>query len=115
VAITGADRGRVAGGMHVNSATRHVMVTNPEGLHARPAHAIVNLAKGFQSDIAVIRNGESVDGKSILSILTLAAVQGTELVIKATGDDAQQALDALEELFRGEEDEADHQKTTTDG
>jgi phosphotransferase system HPr (HPr) family protein len=79
---------------------RRVTVSNPLGLHARPAHALVTLASRFQADIQVVRNGEVVDGKSILSVLTLAAEQGTELMLKATGSDAEQALAALEELFR---------------
>ena len=59
----------------------------------------MNLASRFKSDVQVIRNGESVDGKSILSILTLGASEGTQLTLKASGDDALDALDALEALF----------------
>jgi phosphocarrier protein len=81
-------------------AIRRVTVSNPQGLHARPAHALVTLASTFKSVIQVIHNGEAVDGKSILSVLTLAAGQGTQLVLEATGEDAEQALDALESLFR---------------
>ena len=93
-------------------ATRNVTVNNPQGLHARPAHAFVTTAKEFTSDVRVIRSGESVDGKSILSILTLAAERGTKLTLRATGEDAEEALDALEALFLsdfgedGEEEEA---------
>ena len=91
-----------------NSATRQVSVNLPEGLHARPAYALVTMASRFKSDVQVIRNGESVDGKSILSILTLAAAAGTKLTLKASGDDAEDALDALESLFLSDfaEDEA---------
>jgi phosphotransferase system HPr (HPr) family protein len=86
-----------------------VTVKIPEGLHARPAHALVTLASRFKSDVQVIRNGECADGKSILSILTLAAAEGTNLIIKASGDDAQDALNALESLFLNDfaEDEAE--------
>ena len=86
--------------MQGTSGSRQVTVNNPQGLHARPAHELVNLANRYQSDIQLIGNGESVDGKSILSILTLAAENGTVLTITATGDDAHEALDALEQLFR---------------
>ena len=72
-----------------------VVIANPQGLHARPADMFVKLAVQFQSKIEVIKDGERVDGKSILSILTLAATQGTELRIEATGPDAQAALEAL--------------------
>lgn len=81
------------------TAVRRVTVINPQGLHARPAHALVQLANKFEADIEIVKQGERVDGKSILSILTLAAVQGTQLVLRATGPDAEAALDALVELF----------------
>jgi len=77
---------------------RKVVVTNPQGLHARPADLFVKLASKYQSKIEVIKDGERVDGKSILAILTLAAVEGTELCIQATGPDAAEALQALAEL-----------------
>jgi len=79
--------------------TRVVVVSNPEGLHARPAHALATAASRFRSNIEIIRNGEAADGKSILAILTLAATQGVQLTLRATGQDAVAALDALEELF----------------
>jgi len=78
---------------------RQVMVVNPQGLHARPAHGFVTLANQFQSQIEIIKDGERVDGKSILSILTLAAVQGTQLVLLATGADADEAIEALASLI----------------
>ena len=72
-----------------------MVVTNPQGLHARPADVFVKPASQYQSTIEVIKDGERVDGKSILAILTLAAVQGTQLQIEATGPDAEDALIAL--------------------
>jgi phosphocarrier protein HPr len=86
--------------MSEGTLTRVVVVTNPQGLHARPADAFVKLASQYESRIEIIRDGERVDGKSILAILTLAAVEGTQLQIEATGPDAQAALDALSELVR---------------
>jgi len=85
--------------MSDTAATRQVTVSNPQGLHARPAHALVNLASQFRSEIGVIRDHERADGKSILSVLTLAAEHGTELILEAKGEDAKDALDALEHLF----------------
>jgi phosphocarrier protein len=82
------------------SAFRIVVVSNPQGLHARPADLFVKLASQYQSTIEVIKDGERVDGKSILAILTLAAVQGTQLRIEATGPDADVALDAIADLFQ---------------
>ena len=87
------------------SLNRIVIVTNPQGLHARPADMFVKLASKYQSKIDVIKDGERVDGKSILAILTLAAVEGTPLDIVATGPDAEAALDALAELVARNFDE----------
>ena len=82
-----------------DSSTRQVTVVSSQGLHARPAHAVAKLAGEFRSDIELIRGGTRVDAKSILAVLTLAAEQGTQLTIKATGEDAGAALDALSGLF----------------
>lgn len=83
------------------------MVNNPQGFHLRPAHAFVELASKFASSVSITKDGETVDGKSILSILTLAAMQGSELSLSARGEDAEEALDALAELvengFQGEQ------------
>jgi phosphocarrier protein HPr len=79
-------------------ATRTVKITNPQGLHVRPADLFVKRAVMFESKIDVIKGNERVDGKSILAILMLAADAGTELRLEATGPDAQAALDSLAEL-----------------
>lgn len=84
--------------MSEQPAQRTVVLTNPQGLHARPAHMFVKLATKFESSVELIKDSERVDGKSILAILTLAAGEGSTLVIEATGRDAEQALDALAEL-----------------
>jgi phosphocarrier protein HPr len=85
--------------MNEEKITRTVVVTNPNGLHARPADLIVKTAARFASKIELIKGHERVDGKSILAIMTLAAVAGTRLSIEAEGPDAQAALEALVELF----------------
>ena len=79
-------------------ARRKVTVSNPQGLHARPADLFARLANRFQSTIEVIKDGQRVDGKSILEVLTLAAARGTRLMIVARGNDAQEAVDALGHL-----------------
>ena len=79
-----------------------VTINCSEGLHARPADQFVRLAKRFQSVIEIAKDGKRVDGKSILSILTLAAEQGSELTIRASGDDAEQAVEALVELIESD-------------
>jgi phosphotransferase system HPr (HPr) family protein len=80
------------------TATQNVIVSNPQGLHARPAEMFVRLANQFEAKIEVIKDSEGVDGKSILEILTLFAVQGTQLTIRATGVDAADAVKSLSEL-----------------
>jgi phosphotransferase system HPr (HPr) family protein len=77
---------------------RTVVVTNPQGLHARPAHLFVKTAGQYQAKIEIVKDNERVDGKSILAILTLAAGAGTELRLEATGPDAEAALEALSVL-----------------
>lgn len=79
-------------------ASRQVKITNALGLHARAAAKFVEIASRFQSRIQIVRNGDVVDGKSILGILTLAAGRGSELELVAEGSDEEQALDALEQL-----------------
>lgn len=80
-------------------ARRKVVVTNAAGLHLRPADMFVKTARGFAAQVFVIKDSERVDGKSILSMLALAAVESTELEIEATGPDAEDAIAALCELF----------------
>lgn len=85
--------------MASKSGSRIVTVTNAEGLHLRPASVLASLAKDFSSSIQVSYRGETVDGKSIMSLATLGAGQGVRLTVLATGDDADEALDAIEALF----------------
>ena len=73
------------------------------GLHARPAGQFVELASRFASEIEVGRDGEWVDGRSVLSLLSLAAGTGSSLRIRATGPDAAEAVKALGELLESVE------------
>ena len=79
--------------------SRDLVVQNKLGLHARPASMFVKLASKFQSEIFVTKDGEEVNGKSIMGLMMLAAGSGVTLTICAEGKDAQQALDELEQLF----------------
>ncbi len=86
------------------------IIKNRLGLHARPAMAFVDLACTFTSEITVRRTdnapGDPVDGKSIMMMMMLAATQGTELEISATGDDADKACADLKALIdRGFDEE----------
>ena len=74
---------------------RHVVITNDLGLHLRAAGALVQLAGRFKSDVWILRGPLRVNGKSIMSVLTLAAPKGCELVVSTEGDDAKEALDAI--------------------
>jgi phosphocarrier protein len=84
------------------SASRDIIVQNELGLHARPAMQFVDLANQFKSDIKVVKGGEEpgeADGKSVMQMIILAATQGTPLKIEAVGEDAEDAVNKLGELF----------------
>ncbi len=78
-----------------------VKVINPLGLHARAAAILVRLAGTFQSEITIKRTGNfaAADAKSILSVLTLAAANKTELEIETDGADESAAIKAIEKIF----------------
>jgi phosphocarrier protein HPr len=80
---------------------RSVVIPNPLGLHARPAAQLVRLASTFQSQIELVKDDLSVNAKSIMGVMMLAAECGSTLSIRASGDDAEQALQALAELVAG--------------
>lgn len=84
-----------------------VQVQNKLGLHARAAARFVHLANRYRSRVTVSRNGKTIDGKSILGILLLAASEGTWLELSAEGEDEEATLEALVSLVeRGFEEEA---------
>jgi len=76
-----------------------VMITNKLGLHARAAAKLVHTASAFSAEIYVGTENEEVNAKSILGILTLAATKGTPLTVRATGEDEDDAVKAIVELF----------------
>ena len=80
---------------------RDVVVVNEAGIHARPAAEIVKLAAKFKSEIIIGKDDLEVNAKSIMGVMMLAAECGSTVVIKAEGDDAEAALDALAELIAG--------------
>ena len=79
-----------------------VVISNPQGLHARPAEMLARMAMQFQSEVEVIRNDQCVDAKSILHVLTLGAAQGTEIILQARGADAKEAIEALTRLVESD-------------
>ena len=77
---------------------RTVTIVNKLGLHARAAAKFVTLAASFASDIKIARNGQQVNGKSIMGVMMLAASRGCEITISADGNDETGAIDSLAEL-----------------
>ena len=80
-------------------AQQEFTIENKLGIHARPAAQFVKLASKFACDIQVEKDGEEVDGKSIMGLMMLAAGHGSVIQISAEGDDAEQAIQALGELI----------------
>lgn len=74
---------------------KKVTISNRAGLHARPISKFVELANRFQAPLEVCCNGQSVDGKSIIQLMTLAAAFGTELELISEGSDSDVLLDSL--------------------
>jgi phosphocarrier protein len=83
-------------------AEKTFKVTSESGIHARPATTLVNQAGQFSSDITLDYNGKSVNLKSIMGVMSLGIQQGAEIVIKAEGSDAEEALTTLEDVMKKE-------------
>ena len=86
--------------------TKDFLVANKLGIHARPAAMFVKTANRFTCDIFVEKDGEKVNGKSIMGLMMLAAGPGSTLTVHAHGHDASQALTELETLFKAKFEEA---------
>lgn len=84
--------------MNVTTVSTQVTLANPTGLHARPASLFVQTAARFQSAIEVRFGERTADAKRILQVLQLGAQHGATIEIRATGDDAHEAVEALEAL-----------------
>ncbi len=80
--------------------TRELLVSNKLGIHARPAAMFVKIASRFSCEIFVEKDGDKVNGKSIMGLMMLAAGPGSKLTVHAHGHDAAQALAELENLIR---------------
>lgn len=86
-------------------ASRNVEIINKLGMHARAAAKFVKLATSFESDIDIEKDSRRVNAKSIMGVMMLAASKGSTITLYASGDDAQQSLDALEHLINDRFDE----------
>src|SRR5512138_3629096 len=88
-----------------SNMTKDFLVCNKLGIHARPAAMFVKTANRFHCDIFVEKDGEKVNGKSIMGLMMLAAGPGSKLTVHAEGQDASQALAELETLMQRKFDE----------
>jgi phosphocarrier protein HPr len=85
--------------------TRDLVVSNKLGIHARPAAMFVKIASKFDSDVFVEKDGERVNGKSIMGLMMLAAGPGSKLKVIVSGTDAQAAVSEIEALLKRKFDE----------
>ncbi len=78
---------------------REVKIVNRAGLHTRPAASLVKLAARFNSEVTLIRDGFTINAKSIIGVMTLAAEKGSRLLLQVEGDDEANAIDEICDLF----------------
>jgi len=97
-APTDASAGATPAGGSGGEAQRVVTIKNRRGLHARAAAKFVKLAEKFAASVCVVRDGTKVSGLSIMGLMMLAAGPGVQIELRAEGDDAAQAIDALAAL-----------------
>lgn len=76
------------------------MITDPEGIHARPAGELIKAIKDFASKITITKDGKVADAKSIFGVMRLAVKQGQEIVMTAEGDDEEKAIAAIEKFLK---------------
>lgn len=84
---------------------RELEVLNRAGLHTRPAASLVKLTSSFKSDVFLVKDGFEINAKSIIGVMTLTAEQGAKLTAKISGEDENEAMAALEQLFLSKFDE----------
>lgn len=75
--------------------SKNVTITNPTGLHARPASQFVQTAAKFESEVFIVKNGNEINAKSIMGVMAGGLSQGTEIEVRANGADEQEAVDTL--------------------
>ena len=84
---------------------KEITIINRLGLHARPAAAFVRISSRYRSEVWVEKEGEQINGKSIMGLMMLAAGQGSKLIIRCEGPDAEKAMEDLEALIQQKFDE----------
>ncbi len=85
--------------------TRMVTILNRQGLHARPATLVREVVLSYPARVELVKDGQRVDGTDVLQILALGALPGEQILLEATGEQADQALEALVRLFENKFDE----------
>jgi len=83
---------------------QEIIIHNPQGLHARPAAIFVQIANKFDSSVKLEKDGEAVDGKSIIAVLSLGASKGTKVVLIVEGEDSTDALNELRGFLEREDE-----------
>ena len=78
---------------------KKIEIKNKLGLHARAAALLVQTVNKFSSQVTFSKDGQTADGRSIMGVLTLAATQGSKLLVEASGEDAERAVRAIEKLI----------------
>jgi phosphocarrier protein HPr len=91
---------RSAGAARGQKIEKEITIINRLGLHARPAAMFVRIASRYRSEIWVEKEGEQINGKSIMGLMMLAAGQGSKLLVRCEGPDADKAMEEIEELIR---------------
>lgn len=83
----------------MSQISKEIIVNNAQGLHARPAAMFVQIASRYNATVTIEKNGEKVNGKSIMGILTLGVQPGTKVILEAEGEDSDKVIAELEELL----------------
>ncbi len=84
---------------------KKLKIRNTQGLHARPASLFVKIANKYEAEVSVRKGSETVNGKSIMGLMTLAANHGSVIEIEATGPDAEKAVEELERFLTSDTEE----------
>jgi len=83
----------------MSKVVKKIEIKNKLGLHARAAALLVQTANKFAAHVSISKDGQSIDARSIMGVLTLAAAQGSKIQVEATGEDAERAVKAIERLI----------------
>jgi phosphocarrier protein HPr len=83
----------------MGKVVKKIEIKNKLGLHARAAALLVQTVNRFSSQVSIVKDGQTADGRSIMGVLTLAATQGSKIQVEAVGDDAEQTVKAIEKLI----------------